>query len=451
MKTAEAFPLTEASPIRFGGPLPKAADVVIIGGGVIGVMTALFLARNKVSVTLLEKGRIAAEQSSRNWGWIRQQGRDPDELPIMIEARRLWRQLAGECREDIGLRETGITYLAQNDKEMAAFAEFVALAGSAGVDTRLLDPAEAARLIPDMSRRYKGGMTTPSDMRAEPSLAVPAIARMAAEEGVTIVEDCAARRIDHAAGRICGVWTEQGRIATSQVLVAGGAWSSLFLRAHGVAIPQLSVRSTVAATEPMKEIHSGAATDEHIAFRRRQDGGYTLAGGVASQLYVGPDAFRHATKYVPALRANPFGTRYAPAAPKDYPDAWSTPRRWEADEQGPFERMRILDPAPEAAALRAMARNFSELFPQVGPVRLRTTWAGMIDAMPDVVPVVDVAAAVPGLFVATGMSGHGFGIGPAIGRVVSDLIRGNDPGHDLRRFRLARFSDGSRIRLGPSL
>jgi glycine/D-amino acid oxidase-like deaminating enzyme len=71
--------------------------------------------------------------------------------------------------------------------------------------------------------------------------------------------------------------------------------------------------------------------------------------------------------------------------------------------------------------------------------------------MPDVVPVVDVAAAVPGLFVATGMSGHGFGIGPAIGRVVSDLIRGNDPGHDLRRFRLARFSDGSRIRLGPSL
>ena len=334
---------------------------------------------------------------------------------------------------------------------MAAFAEFVALAGSLGVDTRLLDPAETARLIPGMSRRYKGGMTTPSDMRAEPWVAVPTIARMAAAEGVSIVENCAARAIDRAGGRIVGVWTEQGLVATSQVLVAGGAWSSLLLRAHGVSIPQLSVRSTAAATAPMAEIHAGAATDEHIAFRRRQDGGYTLAGGMASQLYVGPDAFRHMTKYLPALRANPFGTRYAPAAPRDFPDAWSTPRRWEADEQSPFERMRVLDPAPDAAALRAIERNFGELFPQLGPVRLRTAWAGMIDAMPDVVPVVDQVAAIPGLFVATGMSGHGFGIGPGIGRVVSDMIRGNDPGHDLQRFRLARFSDGSPIRLGPSL
>ncbi len=445
------FPFTEATPIRFGGALPKAADVVIIGGGVIGVTTALFLARNKVSVTLLEKGRIAAEQSSRNWGWIRQQGRDPDELPIMIEARRLWQQLADQCGEDIGLRQTGITYLARTDKEMEAFAGFVTLAESLGLDTRLLDANEAARLIPGMSRRYKGGMTTPSDMRAEPWVAVPAVARMAAREGVTIVETCAARRLDRAGGRISGVWTEKGRIATSQVLVAGGAWSSLFLRAHGVSIPQLSVRATVAATEPMAEIHAGAATDEHIAFRRRQDGGYTLAAGGASQLYVGPDAFRHAAKYMPALRANPFGTRYAPAAPAGFPDAWSTPRRWEADERSPFERMRVLDPAPEAAALRAIERGFSDLFPQAGPVRLATTWAGMIDAMPDVVPVVDGIAAIPGLFVAAGMSGHGFGIGPGMGRVVADLIQGNDPGYDLRRFRASRFSDGSRIRLGPSL
>ena len=446
-----AFPFTEASPVRFGAAPPKTADVVIIGGGVIGVTTALFLARSGISVTLVEKGRIAAEQSSRNWGWIRQQGRDPDELPIMIEARRLWQQLAHECGEDIGLRQTGITYLARTDAEMAAFAGFVALAGSLGVDTRLLDANEAARLIPGMSRRYKGGMTTPSDMRAEPWLAVPAIARLAAEEGVTIVENCAARTLNRSGGAVSGVWTEKGLIATSQVLVAGGAWSALFLRAQGVSIPQLSVRATVAATEPMAEVYAGAATDEHIAFRRRQDGGYTLAAGGASQLYVGPDAFRHATKYMPALRANPFGTRYAPAAPAGFPDAWSTPRRWEADAQSPFERMRILDPAPEAAALRAIERGFSGLFPQVGRVRLAATWAGMIDAMPDVVPVVDRIAAIPGLVVATGMSGHGFGIGPGIGRVVADLIQGNDPRHDLRRFRASRFGDGSRIKLGPSL
>jgi glycine/D-amino acid oxidase-like deaminating enzyme len=75
----------------------------------------------------------------------------------------------------------------------------------------------------------------------------------------------------------------------------------------------------------------------------------------------------------------------------------------------------------------------------------------MIDTMPDVVPIVDRAQAIPGLFVATGMSGHGFGIGPGMGRILADLIVGNAPGHDLNRFRLSRFSDGSPIRLGPAL
>ena len=151
--------------------------------------------------------------------------------------------------------------------------------------------------------------------------------------------------LDVAAGRVRGVWTEAGFVEASTVLVAAGAWSSLFLRKHGVSIPQLSVRSTVAATEPMPEIHAGAAADERIAFRRRQDGGYTLAAGGGSQLYVGPDAFRHAAKYFPALRANPFGVRYSPAAPSGYPDSWTTPRDWTAETQTPFERMRVLDPA----------------------------------------------------------------------------------------------------------
>jgi glycine/D-amino acid oxidase-like deaminating enzyme len=445
------FPFTEAIPIQFQDPLPKTSEVVIIGGGVIGVTTALFLARRNISVTLLEKGRIAAEQSSRNWGWIRQQGRDADELPIVIEAQRLWRQLAQECGEDIGLKQTGVTYLARTDKEMAGFAKFLKIAQAHGVDTRLLDQGEVASLIPAMSLPFKGAMTTPSDMRAEPWVAVPAIARLAARQGVTIIENCAARMLDISAGRISGVWTERGHIATSSVLVASGAWTSLFLRAHGISIPQLSVRATVAATAPMAEIHAGAAADERIAFRRRQDGGYTLASGGSNQLYIGPDAFRHAGKYVSALMANPFGTRYLPAAPRGYPDAWSTPRRWDADKETPFERMRVLNPAPEASALRAIDSGFRELFPQFKTVPIRANWAGMIDAMPDVVPIVDRAAAIPGLVVATGMSGHGFGIGPGMGRILSDLIQGNETGHNLHRFRQSRFSDGSPIRLGPSL
>jgi glycine/D-amino acid oxidase-like deaminating enzyme len=445
------FPFSEADAVQHSGPIPQKSEVVIVGGGVIGVSTALFLARNNIEVTLLEKGRISAEQSSRNWGWIRKQGRDADELPIVMEACRLWQELAQECGEDIGLQQTGVTYLARTPKDMAGFEDFMKIAAAHALDTRLMDGEAVRQMIPGMARNFAGAMVTPSDMRAEPWLAVPALARLAARRGVRIIENCAVRAVDTAAGAVKALWTEHGKIETSNVLVAGGAWSSLFLRKHGVSIPQLSVRATVAATEPMPELHAGAVAEDDIAFRRRQDGGYTLAAGGSSLLYVGPDAFRHASKYMPALKAHPFGTRYAPMAPSAYPDAWGTPRDWAADEVSPFERMRVLNPAPGKRELQAIERGFNTLFPQAKPVRLKTTWAGMIDAMPDVVPVVDRVATINGLFVATGMSGHGFGIGPGIGRVMADLIQGNDTGHNLHRFRLSRFAAGNTIRPGPAL
>ena len=446
-----AFPFSETDRIVYAGPPPKSADVVIIGGGIIGITTALYLAQQNVSVTVLEKGRVAAEQSSRNWGWIRKQGRDEDELPIMIEAARLWPQLVQECQEDIGLRQTGVTYLASSDKEMAEFEVFTKLAAAHAMDTRMLDAGQVTGLISNMTGTFKGGMTTPSDMRAEPSLAVPALARLARSKGVTIVENCAARTLEMAAGRVAGVWSEQGYIAASSVLLAGGAWSSLFLKKHGITIAQLSVKATVVATQPMPEFHAGAAVEKHIAFRRRLDGGYTLAPAGSHRLYLGPDAFRHAAKYVPALKADPLGTRYGLWAPAGYPDSWTTPRDWAPDMPSPFERMRVLNPAPDATELRAIERRFKQLFPQMEDVRIQKSWAGMIDLMPDAVPIVDWVPTHPGLLVATGMSGHGFGIGPGMGRVIADLIQGNDTGHNLRRFRFSRFTDGSPIRLGTSL
>ncbi len=425
--------------------------MVIVGGGIIGVTTAIFLAANNIRVVLLEKGRIAAEQSSRNWGWIRKQGRDADELPIMIEASRLWQQLDEECGEDIGLKRSGVTYLARTQKDMAAFADFMKIAVAHEMDTHLVDQKQVSSMIRGMARTFVGAMTTPSDMRAEPWLAVPALARLAARKGVTIIENCAVRALDILAGEVAGVWTECGKIEASSVMIAGGAWSSLLLRKHGVSIPQLSVRSTVAATGPLPEFHSGAAIDHDIAFRRRRDGGYTLAPGGSNLLYIGPDAFRSMTKYIPALIANPFATSYRPMAPVGFPDSWTTSREWTPDCKSPFERMRVLNPAPGQSDLASIVRGFKKLFPQLENVCLETTWAGMIDAMPDAVPVVDRISAIRGLFVATGMSGHGFGIGPGIGRVMCAMIQGDNVGHKLDRFRLSRFTDGSPIRMGPSV
>ncbi|MDF1728546.1 MAG: FAD-binding oxidoreductase [Sulfitobacter sp.] len=445
-----AFPFSIASPVTYPGPLPEEVDVVVIGAGVIGVCTALYLARAGQRVALIEKGRVAAEQSGRNWGWIRQQGRDPAELPIMVEARRLWLELAGETNVDFGLREGGVAFVATNQRQMEGFAQFLPFAEGCGVDTRLLDAAEVRARLPGIRGKIAGAMLTPSDMRAEPWLAVPALAGIAVRAGVKIIENCAVRRLEVAGGRVTGVQTEQGAVRAPSVVLAGGAWSALFLRAHGIDLPQLSVRQTVMATQPLPEITGGAWNYGRLAMRRRIDGGYTLASSGASDLMIGPDAFRAAPFYMPQLRAAPVAQGYRPWAPSGFPDAWGTPRRWAADEVSPFERMRVLDPPTDAAFLRRLARRFARTFPDMPAVSPRASWAGMIDAMPDVVPVIDHARSLPGLIIGTGMSGHGFGIGPGVGRVLAALAMGRDPGHDLTRFRSDRFRKGSKLTLGPT-
>ena len=110
------FPISQADPVEHDAGLPDRCDVAIVGGGIIGVMTAYYLARKGQRVVLLEKGRIAAEQSSRNWGWVRQTGRDAAELPIMVEANRLWPVLQRETNEDLGLVQSGLTYLGSTAK-----------------------------------------------------------------------------------------------------------------------------------------------------------------------------------------------------------------------------------------------------------------------------------------------------------------------------------------------
>ena len=140
-----------------------------------------------------------------------------------------------------------------------------------------------------------------------------------------------------------------------------------------------------------------------------------------------------------------------PIAPRGFPDAWGTPRRWSEDRPSPFEKMRILNPAPNQRKVAELTKAFANLFPEFGPIEIKAAWAGMIDTMPDVVPVVDKVAALPGLTLGTGMSGHGFGIGPGMGRILAALVMGDTVGHDLTRFRMSRFSDGSPMRLGPSV
>ena len=113
--------------------------------------------------------------------------------------------------------------------------------------------------------------------------------------------------------------------------------------------------------------------------------------------------------------------------------------------------MRVLNPAPNLNQVETIRKHFAARFPHLGLPEIKHAWAGMIDCMPDIVPIVDRVPDLPGLIVATGMSGHGFGIGPGFGKIVTELVQEKPVIHDISRFRFLRFSDGSKLVPGPAI
>lgn len=203
--------------------LPKSSDVVVIGGGIIGIMTALFLAKDGISVTVCEKGEVGHEQSGRNWGWVRIMGRDPGEIPLGLESMRLWSEMDKLVGGDTGFTRSGIVYVADTPAALAQHEAWLDHAGQYQLDSRLLSSREIESVLPGCKRAFAGALFTPSDARAEPQKAVPAMARALRRHGGAVLTRCAVRGIETTAGRVSAVVTERGTIACSLVVLAGGA------------------------------------------------------------------------------------------------------------------------------------------------------------------------------------------------------------------------------------
>ena len=428
--------------------LPAAVDVAIIGGGIVGCSAAYFLARAGIRVALFEKGRIAGEQSGRNWGWVRQQGRSPVELPMMLRSLRLWLEMRDELG-DIGFVQGGSLYLADGEAELAELGEWLPVARTHELDTRLLDARELSGVLRTDSVRWRGALYTASDARAEPSRAAPAIARAAQRRGAQIFSHCAVRGVDPVAGRARGVITERGRVAASTVVCAGGAWTGAFCRSMGISFPQLTVLGTVARTAPSREILSGEAWCPAIAIRRRADGGYTVAHGGSFLHSLTLDTVKQARKFWPAFMQGHDSIRVRLGA--RHAEALRMPSAWPMDAVSPFERQRMLHPEPEAPVLVQMQAALARHFPEIPSAPFAETWGGIIEASPDVLPVISRVDGHEGFFVASGFSGHGFGIGPGAGKFIADLVQGVANRDEMHAFRLQRFFDGTPIRPGPAI
>ena len=423
-------------------PLAARTDVVVIGGGIAGVSTALYLAEKGIAVTLCEKGEIGAEQSGRNWGWVRVMGRDAREIPLSLASLRLWDDLDRLTGAETGFRRSGIVYTCDTARDLAAYEAWLTQAREHQIQTRLLDPAALAALVPGALRPFAGALYTPNDARAEPQKAAPSIATGARAKGAAVHTQCAVRTIETAAGRVSGVVTEHGRIACASVVLAGGAWSRLFCGNSGIDFPQLKATGSVARTMPMPGGPELAVGGSDFAFRKRQDGGYTIArrGAMVSELT--PDHFRLFFDFLPAVRREWHELRLRVGG--RFRAEWQMRKRWRADEVTPFEEVRMLDPEPSGAILDEGCSNLAAAYPFFKDARIAERWAGLIDVTPDGVPVISAVEALPGLHIASGFSGHGFGIGPGAGRLMADLVAGDAPLVNPAPFRFSRFAQGRR-------
>lgn len=417
--------------------LPKKADVVVIGAGIIGITAALTLAERGRSVAVIDKGHVGGEQSSRNWGWVRTAGRDPREIPLVMESQRLWHDLNRKIGAETGHRKAGIVYLCETQKEVAAYERWLGDARAYQVNARMLTGAEMEALLPGSTRSFIGAMHTPDDCKAEPSMATPAIARAAMARGATIHEGCAARGVETSGGRVSAVVTEKGAIACDAVVVAAGAWSRLFLGNLGIDFPQLWLLGSVLRTKPLQggpDVTTGTPT---FSFRKRLDGGYTIARRNKTLVEITPDSFRLFADFAPTAWSmrKEISLRWS----KRFFEEAKQPRRWPLDAPTRFETQRTLDPTPSAELLDESLDHLMRAFPFFRGLEVAQSWGGMMDATPDSVPVICEAPSTPGLFISSGYSGHGFGIGPGAGRLTADLVTGDAPLVDPSAFHIDRF------------
>jgi glycine/D-amino acid oxidase-like deaminating enzyme len=423
--------------------LPKQASCVVVGAGIIGIATALELAERGLDVVVVEKGEVACEQSSRNWGWCRQTGRDAREIPLIMESIRLWRGMNERVGAETGFRTCGVAYLCDTDEQLAARVAWQrANAQTYGLDTAIISSAEVDRLVPGSVTPWAGAMYTASDGRAEPFIAVPAMARAVQRLGGKIFTRCAARGFETVGGRVSAVVTERGRIATDTVVVAGGYWTRRLLARHGVRFPQLGVVNSVMRTKPIDAGISTTFSGGRFALRQRMDGGYTVAHNHYSVAEIVPAHLTHAVDFLPLLKLEHRSLRFRMG--RRFVDEARLKRQWRLDEASPFEQVRVLDPEPYADILDDAAAGLKQRYPAFQSMEIAERWAGMIDSMPDTIPVIDLIASLPGLHVASGFSGHGFGLGPGAGKLMAQMAVGEVPCVDPAPFRYARFTDGSR-------
>jgi glycine/D-amino acid oxidase-like deaminating enzyme len=419
----------------------READVVVIGAGIVGSAAAYYLARRGMRVVVVERGRVYGEQSRKNWGFVRQQGRDPHEVPLMMESNRIWRGLEQELGADLEWVQGGNLALAADPARMGLFEQWLPVARQFGLDTRLLRPRDLPGIVPGLGGHWAGGMYTASDGHADPGKATDALARAATAHGAAIHLGCGAQGVEARDGAVSAVLTEGGEIRASWVVCAAGAWSWRLARPLGLALPQRWVRGTVANTTRTPPVTPCAVWAPGVAFRQRRDGSFNIAAGGALDHDVTLDSLRQVRFFLPNYWKNKSLFRFHVGRPLARSLLAALPGS--RARRQPLVWDRDIEPRPNPMKVHRSLAELGRVLPSMPRLGVARSWAGYIDATPDLTPVLGPVPGLRGFVFATGWSGHGFAMGPVAGRLVSELIVDGKTSLDISAFRYSRFAEGA--------
>lgn len=376
--------------------LPRGADVVVVGGGVMGTSIAFHLAEDGADVVLLERDTLGSGSSGKPIGGVRAQFSDPLNVALGARSLQAYQDFGARPGADIGLQQVGYLFLLPTPADVELFRASVTMQNALGVPSRIIDMAEACTLNPYVDRdRYVAAAYSPEDGWAYPGAVVAGYARAARELGAELVTGTAVRGIHVDGGRITAVATGAGNVATSTVVCCAGAWSQQVGAMAGVHLPVEPLRRQIGFTGPFRRPPGTARMPFTIDF--------------ASTFYV-----HDAGTEVDADLLLGIAEKDQPVGfDRDYDAAW-------------LPRLR------DAA---------SRCTPALADVPVTRGWAGLYEMTPDHDALIGEAAGVDRFLYATGFSGHGFLQAPAVGEVVRDLAARRAPFTDVTRLGADRFVD----------
>jgi sarcosine oxidase, subunit beta len=372
------------------GPPKAECEIAIVGGGVMGLGIAYQLAKRGLSdVVVLERGYLAQGASGRNGGGVRMQWSTEQNVRLMQESIELCRGFAQEIGVNVWFRQGGYLFLAKHEHERAIMEKNVALQNQCGVPTRMLSPAEAGQLVPELDvKKIVCACYNPKDGVLFPWPFLWGYAHQALKRGVEVHLFTEVQAIARDAGGF-RLQTSKGHVRARRVINAAGAWSPEIARLLGVELPNRPHRHEILSTEPLKPFLTPMVSV--------LSSGLYFSQSMRGEIVTGITVEDHA--------------------------------------QG-------IQMGSRLAFLQTLAREMVSLVPRFAELKILRQWAGPYDVSPDGHPILGEPPGVPGFYLACGFVGHGFMMAPIMGKLYAEWLTGGPKHEVFERCRLSRFAEG---------